>query len=126
MGHVLLSDLARDELLAVLETPSQSGIIPRSAPTLAKLERELELVRKRGWAVSDERLSLGIRSVAAPVRDAAGTTVAAVNVTVHAAETSVADLKRRHLPKLLRTAADLTQEWANLARLPVPDPLTDA
>jgi IclR family pca regulon transcriptional regulator len=126
MGQVLLADLPRPELLEVLDTPSQSGIIPRSAPTLSRLERELELVRKRGWALSDERLSLGIRSVAAPVRDAAGATVAAVNVTVHAAETSVGELKREHLPKLLETAAELTDEWTNLARLPVPDPLTNA
>ena len=47
----------------------------------------------------------------------------AVNVTVHAAETSVAELRRRHLPLLLATAAAITQEWANLASLPVPDPL---
>jgi len=80
-------------------------------------------VRKRGWALSDQRLSLGIRSIAAPVRDASGRTVAAVNVTVHAAETSVAELKRRHLPLLLSTAAAITREWANLATLPVPDPL---
>jgi IclR family pca regulon transcriptional regulator len=126
MGHVLLADLPRAKLLEVLDTPSQSGIIPRITPTPSKLEHELELVRKRGWALSDERLSLGIRSVAAPVRDAAGTTVAAVNVTVHAAETSVSELKRRHLPKLLETAAELTKEWTNLARLPVPDPLTNA
>jgi IclR family transcriptional regulator, pca regulon regulatory protein len=57
------------------------------------------------------------------VRDASGATVAAVNVTVHAAETSVAELKRRYLPLLLSTADAITREWANLARLPVPDPL---
>jgi len=126
MGHVLLADLPRDELHEVLEKPSRSGIIPRIAPAKRKLERELAEVRKRGWALSDERLSLGIRSIAAPVRDASGTTVAAVNVTVHAAETSVSELKGRHLPLLLETAANLTQEWTNLARLPVPDPLTRA
>jgi IclR family pca regulon transcriptional regulator len=49
--------------------------------------------------------------------------VAAVNVTVHAAETSIADLKRRHLPRLLRTAAAITEEWGRLSLLPVPDPL---
>jgi IclR family pca regulon transcriptional regulator len=126
MGHVLLSGLSRTELRDVLKTPSQSGIIPRIRPTRADLERDLAAVRKRGWALSDERLSLGIRSIAAPVRDASGTTVAAVNVTVHAAETSVAELKRRHLPLLLATTASITQEWANLARLPVPDPLARA
>ena len=37
----------------------------------------------------------GIRSVAAPLRDGAGRVVAAMNVTVHAAETSVRDADRR-------------------------------
>jgi len=123
MGHVLLADLTRAELQRVLRAPSQSGIIPRIAPSRRELERELAQVRQRGWALSDERLSLGIRSIAAPVRDASGATVAAVNVTVHAAETSVAELKRRHLPLLRATAEDITGEWASLARLPVPDPL---
>lgn len=126
MGHVLLADLPRSELLRVLDTPSQSGIIPRITPSRRTLERELAQVRERGWALSDERLSLGIRSIAAPVRDASGTTVAAVNVTVHAAETSVGELTSRHLPLLLETAENITQEWANLARLPVPDPLRSA
>jgi IclR family pca regulon transcriptional regulator len=126
MGHVLLADLPRAELNAVLRTPSQSGIIPRVVPSRKELDAELGLTRQRGWALSDERLSLGIRSIAAPVRDAAGRTVAAVNVTVHAAETSVSELKRRHLPLLLATAASITEEWARLSRLPVPDPLARA
>ena len=98
MGHVLMAELGDAALTRLLETPSQSGIIPRISPTRRQLERDLATVRRRGWALSDERLSLGIRSIAAPVRDAAGTTVAAINVTVHAAETSVADLEGRHLP----------------------------
>ncbi len=122
MGQVLLADLPRDELTKALRTPSQSGIIPRLSVSRKELDRELAVVRQQGWAVSDERLSLGIRSIAAPVRDASGRTVAAVNVTVHAAETSVRELKHRHLPRLLETAANITAEWANLARLPVPDP----
>jgi IclR family transcriptional regulator, pca regulon regulatory protein len=123
MGHVLLADLPRSELLRVVRTPSQSGIIPRIRPSRRDLERELATVRARGWALSDQRLSLGIRSIAAPVRDASGATAAAVNVTVHAAETSVNELRRRHLPLLLSTAEAITQEFRNLARLPVPDPL---
>jgi IclR family pca regulon transcriptional regulator len=126
MGQVLLADLPTAELHRTLKLPSQSGIIPRVNPSRRELEATLAEVRKRGWALSDERLSLGIRSIAAPVRDAAGTTVAAVNVTVHASETSVRELKARHLPLLLETAHKITQEWANLSRLPVPDPLARA
>ena len=123
MGQVLLADLSHAQLEEVLKLPSRSEIIPRVTPSRRELARDLAEVRERGWALSDERLSLGIRSVAAPVRDASGTTVAAVNVTVHAAETSVSALKRRHLPRLLETARAITEEWARLSRLPVPDPL---
>ena len=126
MGFVLLSALSKDELTRALRTPSRSGIIPRVEPSRSELDRELARVRERGWALSDERLSLGIRSIAAPVRDASGATVAALNVTVHAAETSVSELKRRHLPLLLETADAISAEWRHLARLPVPDPLERA
>jgi IclR family pca regulon transcriptional regulator len=50
--------------------------------------------------------------VAVPVRDAAGVVRAAMNVTVHAAETSTEHLLQHHLPRLLRTAGDVSAEWA--------------
>jgi IclR family pca regulon transcriptional regulator len=118
MGQVLLADLPRSELTGVLKLPSQSGIIPRVTPSRRELERELDLVRSRGWAVSDERLSLGIRSIAAPVRDRTGRTAAAMNVTVHAAETSIEVLVDDYLPLLLQTADAITTEWSNLQLLP--------
>jgi IclR family pca regulon transcriptional regulator len=123
MGQVLLADLSHAQLDELLRIPSRSEVIPRIRPSRRELARDLAEVRERGWALSDERLSLGIRSIAAPVRDASGSTVAAVNVSVHAAETSVSALKRRHLPRLLETTRAITEEWARLSRLPVPDPL---
>ena len=69
-------------------------------------------MRARGWALADEELAPGIRSVAAPVRDGTGTVRAAMNVTVHAAETSVDTLLGEHLPHLLRTAGDVSADWA--------------
>ena len=118
MGRVLLADLTAGELDAVLDTPSSSGIIPRVASNRADLDRSLAEIRERGWALSDELLSVGIRSVAAPVRDRNGRTQAAVNVTVHAAETSIDRLVTEHLPLLLETAAGITDAWSNLAKLP--------
>jgi IclR family pca regulon transcriptional regulator len=50
--------------------------------------------------------------VAAPVRDGTGQVRAAANVTVHAAETSVETLVEQHLPRLLRTAGEISAEWA--------------
>ncbi len=124
MGKVLLADLSTNALNAVLKTPSQSGIVPRVKLSRKELDASLADVRKRGWAISDEQLSLGIRSAAAPVRNAAGFTIAAVNVTVNAAETSIAVLKHAYLPLLLEAAAAITRDFVMLAKLPTTLPLT--
>ncbi|MFZ9628301.1 MAG: IclR family transcriptional regulator domain-containing protein [Ilumatobacteraceae bacterium] len=121
MGHVLLADLDRRSLDTAVRQPSRSGVIPRIIPTSKELDRILAETRERGWAMSDERLSLGIRSIAAPVRDGEGRVRAAMNVTVHAAETSVTTLTKTYLPLLLKTASAVSAEWAHLSTLPVTE-----
>jgi IclR family pca regulon transcriptional regulator len=111
-GKVLLAALEPAELAAVLAQPSRSGL-PRFLPRdEQKFAAELRAIRARGWAVANEELAPGIRSVAVPVRDGAGRVQAAMNVTVHAAETSVEKLTNDYLPLLLRTAGDVSADWA--------------
>lgn len=119
MGRVLLADLDDQELAKALSTPSTSPIVPLVSPDPAELADILAGVRAQGWALADEQLSAGIRSVAAPVRDVMGRVGAALNVTVHAGETSVDKLVSEHLPQLLDTAAAISAEWRELERLPI-------
>lgn len=119
MGRVLLSEHDTADLDVVLETPSRSGIIPRVVPSRAQLDEDLAEIRTRGWALSDEALSVGIRSIAAPVRDTSGRIAAAANVTVHAAETSIEVLTGEYLPHLLATTAAIESAWADMGLLPV-------
>lgn len=121
MGQVLLSELTPKELDAALAQPSQSRVIPRIKPSRKELNAGLAEVRQRGWALSDERLSLGIRSIAAPVRDASGAIVAALNVTVNAAETPMSTLRSKHLPLLLETARAITGDFVRVSHLPQVD-----
>lgn len=123
MGQVLLSDLTSTELEKTLRVPTASKVVPRVKLSRKELDTTLSDVRKRGWAISDEQLSLGIRSIAAPVTDTTGRTVAAVNVTVNAAETSIAHLKRELLPKLLKTAKEISADFTRLSTVPTTDPL---
>jgi IclR family pca regulon transcriptional regulator len=111
-GKVLLAGLTRDQLLDVLSQPSRSGLPPYIGRTHHQLLEELAQVRARGWALADEELAPGVRSVAVPVRDGHGVVQAAMNVTVHAAETTTERLLEEHLPRLLRTAGDISAEWA--------------
>ena len=111
LGKVLLSELPPGELERVLASPSRSGITPLWQPGVAERNRVLSEVCARGWALTDEHLARGIRSIAAPVRDGSGRVAAALNVTVHAAETSIETLTGDYLPLLLQTAAAISADW---------------
>lgn len=119
LGKVLLAALPAEEVDRVLAEPSRSGVQPRWQPDAREREQVLREVRARGWALTDEQLARGIRSVAAPLRNGSGRVVAAMNVTVHAAETSVQQLTEVHLPLLLQAASAISADFAQLASLPV-------
>jgi IclR family pca regulon transcriptional regulator len=111
-GKVLLAALSPEELTATLAEPSRAGLPPYIGRPAEQLRDELTEVRARGWALADEELAPGVRSVAVPVRDGTGAVRAAMNITVHAAETPTEQLLGEHLPRLLRTAGDVSAEWA--------------
>lgn len=118
LGKVLLAALPPGELDGRLAEPSRSGVLARWQPDRAGRDAALREVRARGWALTDEQLAPGIRSVAAPVRDGAGRVIAAMNVTVHAAETPVAVLVGEHLPQLLTASAAVGADWARYQAVP--------
>ena len=111
-GKVLLAALNADELAAAMREPSRSGLPPLLPRDPAAVAVELDTVRARGWALADEELAPGIRSVAVPVRDGAGVVRAAMNVTVHAAETTVETLVGDYLPRLTVAASNVSADWA--------------
>ncbi|WP_314173454.1 IclR family transcriptional regulator domain-containing protein [Streptomyces winkii] len=118
LGKILLADLGEDELERTLAEPSRAGVVAKWQPERAELDRVLRQVRARGWALTDEDLASGIRSIAAPLRDGTGRVVAAMNVTVHAAETSVETLTGEYLPLLRETASAVSAELAVYDALP--------
>jgi IclR family pca regulon transcriptional regulator len=118
LGKVQLAALTPDEVDRLLAEPTRSGLTPRWQPDAAERDAVLRDVRARGWALTDEQLALGIRSVAAPVRDGAGRVVAGVNVNCHAAETSVEHLVEHHLPRLLAAAGEISADLARRQSVP--------
>jgi IclR family transcriptional regulator, pca regulon regulatory protein len=118
LGKILLAALPPDEAERVLDEPSRSGVTARWQPGPAERAAELRTVRARGWSLTDEQLALGIRSVAAPLRDGDGRVIAAMNVTVHAAETPVEILTGTYLPWLLETAGAISADWAECQSAP--------
>jgi IclR family pca regulon transcriptional regulator len=112
LGKVLLAALPPGEAERILAEPSRSGITARWQPGADERAAALREVRARGWALTDEQLAPGIRSVAAPLRDGEGLVIAALNVTVHAAETPIEVLTGEYLPLLLQAAGAISADWA--------------
>jgi IclR family transcriptional regulator, pca regulon regulatory protein len=118
LGKVQLAALPPDELERVLAQPTRSGLEARWRPGRAERDAELRDVRARGWSMTDEQLALGIRSIAAPLRDGTGRVIAGVNVNCHAAETTVEYLVDHHLPLLLQAAGEISADFARLQSVP--------
>ncbi|WP_336207561.1 IclR family transcriptional regulator domain-containing protein [Nonomuraea sp. LPB2021202275-12-8] len=115
MGRVLLAALPPDELDAHLERADLSRLTSRTITLPSALRAELDRVRTRGWAMVDQELEEGLRSLAVPIRDRTGATVAAVNVSTHASRTTLQQARRDLLPPLLATAARIETDLGSLS-----------
>ena len=105
MGRVLLAGLSEAALDGYLAEVALRPLSPRTITSEDALRRELAKVRRQGWALVDQELEEGLRSVAAPIRDRSGETVAAMNLSAHASRMTIDAARRTLVPPLLATAA---------------------
>jgi IclR family pca regulon transcriptional regulator len=112
MGRVLVAALPDEEIEAYLGRVTLARLTNRTVSSVAALRAELHKVGRQGFAMVDQELEEGLRSLAAPIHDRTGTVVGAVNVSVHASRTSVESMQSELLPPLLaatsRIDADLS------------------
>jgi IclR family pca regulon transcriptional regulator len=104
MGKVLLSGLDDGQLAAFLENADLKANTPKTITDPATLRETVGKVRRDGYAIADEELEPGLRSIAVPIRDGTGRIIAALNVSTQTARFSVAEMKRTILPRLAQAA----------------------
>ncbi|GAA4228343.1 IclR family transcriptional regulator C-terminal domain-containing protein [Actinomadura meridiana] len=125
LGKVLLASLDAEALRAALGTPPRSPVRAHRTKPDGEVDAELREVRARGWASTEGEVAPGIRSVAAPLRDGDGRTLAAVNVTAIAAEVGRDELIDELLPLLLQTTGAIGRDYELIHAAPqraVPHP----
>lgn len=110
MGRVLLAGLADEDLDAYLARVQLTRFTTRTVSSTRALRTELLKVRAQGYAIVDQELEEGLRSVAAPILDRADRVVAAMNISVHASRNTVDSMRRDLLPKLLDAAAKVNAD----------------
>ncbi len=112
MGRVLLAGLSDEQLDGFLDGLVITELTPQSITDIDALRTEVLAVRTQGYALVDQELEEGIRSVAAPLRDRRGRTLAAINVGTHAARVTLKELRGVILPELLTTARSIETQLA--------------
>jgi IclR family pca regulon transcriptional regulator len=109
IGKLLLAHLPEADLEARITDASfaaNSG--PNAKVSLAELRTELGPIRDQGWAMQDEELAYGLRSVAGPVTGPDGRVLAGVNLAVQARDWSTQRIIRELKPAVLATCAEIS------------------
>lgn len=112
MGRVLLAGLAAPDLDAYLARADLRALAPGALHDVRALRDELDRVREQGWAAIDQELEPGLRSLAAPIIDADGQVVAALNISAASSPAGIAELVEASLPPLLETADKVSTDLA--------------
>jgi IclR family pca regulon transcriptional regulator len=110
IGKLMLAHLDEADLrerIVDRSFPGQHG--PNAKVSLEELSQELTQIREQGWALQDEELAHGLRSMAGPITGAGGRVVAGVNVAVQARDWSTQRIVRELKPVLLATCAEISQ-----------------
>ena len=105
MGRVLLASLPDAQLKSILK---KTSVTKRTQYTIADKEELLTIIRgirDDGYAIVDQELELGLRSVAVPIIDRRGIVRAAINISAHASRATAEEMKGRYL-QVLRGAAE--------------------
>jgi IclR family pca regulon transcriptional regulator len=113
MGRVMLADLPDVQIDAFLARSELTPLTSRTVTDPGALRALLLEVREQGWALVDQELEDGVRSIAAGLRGADGRVLGALNVSAHATRTNLDALRKQFLPALLETTerinADLSR-----------------
>ena len=105
MGRVILAHLTSAELESYLSSTELKHFTPQTITDPEALKTELAHIRDQGWALVDQELEEGLRSIAAPIRDQSGRVVAALNLSASSRRGTAAEVLEHLLPHLMDTAA---------------------
>jgi IclR family pca regulon transcriptional regulator len=109
MGRSMLSALPVVEARALLVGSQRRKLTPATVTDLSELLAILDGVRVADYALVDQELEVGLRSIAVPLRDGSGKTIGAVNVGLHAARMSCNALEQTVLPRLREVQGEVAR-----------------
>ena len=106
-GRVMLASLPQEQVEHYLARAQLEALTPHTIVNKERLLLEVMRTRAQGYALIDQELELGLRTLAVPLRNFRGDTVAAMNVSISADRIPVGEVVERCLPALLKVQAEL-------------------
>ena len=99
-GRMLLSNLPDAKVKNLFKEAPPRKLTAKTITSAAELLEEVRKTRSQGYAISDEEIELGLRSIAVPVRNAVGDMVAAMSLSVQASRMGRKEMVEQLLPAL--------------------------
>ena len=104
MGRVLLAALSDAELDQFLAKHQFASFTKHTITDKKELRAAVEKARRNRYSLMDQQLEIDLRSLAVPVQNAGGRTIAAMNVSTRASRTQKKQMLDEFLPLLWETA----------------------
>jgi IclR family pca regulon transcriptional regulator len=109
MGRVLLAGLPDAEIDEYIARTELDQLTPHTITDPERFRKTLEKVRSDGYALVDQELEEGVRSIAAPIENSRGRVIAAMNISCHASRVTVARMREEYGPRLLAAAGEISE-----------------
>ncbi len=113
LGRVLLSHQTPEMLDAYLANIVPYKFTDHTKTDINELRDAIETARLKGYALVDQELETGLRSLAVPIYDRNGHILAALNVGTHAARSRLDEMTTRFLTVLLEASRKITLQLPN-------------
>ena len=107
IGHSILAYLPKSETKRILDMRERVKLIPQTTTTYAEIEERLKLVRRQGYAFSDQDTAPMLRVIAAPIMDADGHPLAALSVAAPSLHMKAEQFVEKASEPVLRAAAEV-------------------
>lgn len=109
LGRVLLAALTPMQLEQVLTERQRKQFTLHTLQDDTALRKEIAQVRQQGWCLLNQELEEGLISIAAPILNARGETIAALNISGQANRTTPDIMREQMLPRLLSAAGEVSR-----------------
>ncbi|NCT99781.1 MAG: helix-turn-helix domain-containing protein [Comamonadaceae bacterium] len=101
-GRVLLAGQPRDAVRFMLSRMGRPALTVKTITSLPKVMQQVELAQRQGYALCDQELEIGLRSIAVPILDRRGRTIAAMSLSVATSRMDIPAIMDKLLPELER------------------------